>query len=156
MTPKERAKAWYEANKDRPEFKARKAAYQKEYLGSEQGRETLNRWRAQHSEELKQYAKDYAQTPKGRAAISRAGRKRQLANRKLIDEAKSRPCMDCGKTFPTYAMDLDHRPGEDKHYCVSKMLGGWSVTRLAAEIAKCDVVCAICHRKRTHERGQYT
>jgi hypothetical protein len=53
-------------------------------------------------------------------------------------------------------MDFDHREGEEKLFAVSA--GGNKVrlsqSQLLAEIAKCDVVCANCHRERTHRRKQ--
>jgi hypothetical protein len=64
--------------------------------------------------------------------------------------AKERPCADCGVQYPHYVMDFDHR--EDKKFTISKMAGRVSQQRLKEEIAKCDVVCANCHRERTHQR----
>lgn len=62
------------------------------------------------------------------------------------------PCADCGKIFAYWVMDFDHRPGEDKKFDVSKT-GSWSSWKvLRAEIDKCDIVCANCHRMRTHAR----
>jgi hypothetical protein len=49
-------------------------------------------------------------------------------------------------------MDFDHI-GDDKTAAINKMV--WrpvSEARLRAEIAKCEVVCANCHRERTHRR----
>jgi hypothetical protein len=49
-------------------------------------------------------------------------------------------------------MDFDHVRGE-KLFDVSRMVGpGLSLELIKAEIAKCDVVCANCHRIRTFER----
>lgn len=48
-------------------------------------------------------------------------------------------------------MDFDHRPGETKLFDIC--LGyRYSRKKLDAEIAKCDVVCANCHRDRTYKR----
>jgi hypothetical protein len=51
-------------------------------------------------------------------------------------------------------MDFDHRPGETKCFNLAIAAGqtrlSWA--KMLAEIAKCDVVCANCHRKRTHRR----
>ena len=71
--------------------------------------------------------------------------------RRLIDKAKGGPCVDCGMRYPAFVMDLDHRDPSTKKFALAK--ASRSHTRLEdirAEIAKCDVVCANCHRYRTH------
>jgi hypothetical protein len=68
--------------------------------------------------------------------------------RRWIDSLKDRPCADCQQTFPPVVMDFDHVRG-DKVASISLMLG-WRKDRILAEVAKCDVVCANCHRIRTH------
>ena len=74
--------------------------------------------------------------------------------KEIMREYKSRPCADCGGEFPFYVMDFDHRDAGNKCLSVSKMVQRMNVQRLQDEIAKCDVVCANCHRIRTYERGQ--
>jgi len=63
------------------------------------------------------------------------------------------PCEDCGGRFPPYAMDFDHRDGDQKAFWVSRRAGSVSRDRLLAELEKCDIVCANCHRARTHARA---
>jgi hypothetical protein len=46
-------------------------------------------------------------------------------------------------------MDFDHVRGS-KAGNVSEMIGSATVMALLTEIAKCDVVCANCHRLRTY------
>ena len=45
-------------------------------------------------------------------------------------------------------MDFDHGQSE-KIDDVARLVMGGSETKLLAEIAKCEVVCANCHRERT-------
>jgi hypothetical protein len=83
-----------------------------------------------------------------RVAVSRTMRRELLAER--INSLKNRPCADCGGCFPPCAMDFDHVSG-DKVDDVCGLLfdtGRWE--RILAEIAKCELVCANCHRIRTH------
>lgn len=62
------------------------------------------------------------------------------------------PCADCHKIFPTQSMDFDHARGS-KIDDISRMIRRtYSVDSLLAEIEKCDVVCANCHRMRTTQR----
>jgi hypothetical protein len=58
-------------------------------------------------------------------------------------------CMDCGLMSPyPEVYDFDHRPGVAKVKDVSRLYFG-PMHVLVAEIAKCDIVCANCHRIRT-------
>jgi len=73
--------------------------------------------------------------------------------RSLIIDAKSKPCEDCKNSYPHYVMDLDHRPDELKTFELSDAIAkGKSKQKILDEIAKCDVVCANCHRVRTFTR----
>ena len=69
--------------------------------------------------------------------------------REIIYAAKSAPCADCHTNYPTYVMDFDHLDPSLKEFEVGRGLYV-SIKRLEAEIAKCEVVCANCHRERTH------
>lgn len=73
----------------------------------------------------------------------------------LIANAKARPCADCGIEYPPYVMDFDHRPGTHKISNVASFTRNrQTLAALWEEILKCDVVCANCHRERTHKRSQ--
>jgi hypothetical protein len=63
-----------------------------------------------------------------------------------------RGCADCGWRGHPAALDLDHVRG-DKVCGVAQMYT-YSWDRVKQEIAKCEVVCANCHRIRTYERKQ--
>jgi hypothetical protein len=70
-------------------------------------------------------------------------------NREIILAAKAQPCADCGGLFHPVCMDFDHRDPSTKSFAI-----GGTMTRsessVRAELAKCDVVCANCHRLRHH------
>lgn len=79
---------------------------------------------------------------------------KQRALRALVSELKKGPCVDCGQCFHPWQMDFDHRPGSGKQREIAAMVSHgtpWEV--IAAEIAKCDLVCANCHRHRTYLRS---
>ena len=71
----------------------------------------------------------------------------------FIREVKdNKPCVDCGERFPHYVLDFDHVRGE-KVNNISLMAGRrCSLTAIKAEIEKCELVCANCHRVRTFTR----
>lgn len=60
--------------------------------------------------------------------------------------------MDCGGRFAPCAMEFDHREGVIKIAGVTRMISNAGWERIAAEVDKCDIVCANCHRLRTFER----
>ncbi len=62
--------------------------------------------------------------------------------------------MDCKVTFHHYILDFDHRPDETKVVNISGIASrmNWNIDKIHAEIAKCDLVCANCHRARTWKR----
>lgn len=70
----------------------------------------------------------------------------------IILELKDVPCKDCKRRFPSCAMDFDHVRGK-KRGEIGPMTGQTvSVKTILAEVAKCEVVCACCHRVRTSNR----
>jgi hypothetical protein len=78
-----------------------------------------------------------------------------LASRRFIDYLKEAPCMDCGDSFPTECMDFDHRPDEQKSFSISSgIMYKYNREAILKEVAKCDLVCANCHRIRTKARGR--
>jgi len=70
--------------------------------------------------------------------------------RAKLDSLKARPCADCGESYPPGAMEFDHVRGE-KEESIGRMFG-WAWQRILAEVAKCEVVCSVCHRLRTEAR----
>lgn len=93
-------------------------------------------------------SRKYLQTAKGRAAKARMYERR----RRLVQDIKlARGCADCGYREHAEALDFDHRPGTTKLFSLSKM-HGHSLEAVLAEVEKCDIVCANCHRVRTAER----
>lgn len=63
---------------------------------------------------------------------------------------ESHPCADCKQFYPSYVMDFDHL--RDKKFGVSQKFTRFSADEVWEEIAKCELVCANCHRIRTHVR----
>ncbi len=73
---------------------------------------------------------------------------------RLFAYLSSHPCVDCGKT-DIRVLEFDHVRGK-KSGNISRMVGeGFSWQMIDAEIAKCEVRCANCHRIKTYERGKW-
>ena len=61
-------------------------------------------------------------------------------------------CIDCNGDFPPECMDFDHVRGVKLNNVGTMVTHGHSRERVMEEIAKCDLVCANCHRIRTKSR----
>lgn len=76
-------------------------------------------------------------------------------NRNEVQQYKSnKPCADCRKKYPHYVMDFDHVRGKKLHNVADIVRSNHSRKKVWDEIAKCDLVCANCHRARTHKRRE--
>jgi hypothetical protein len=101
-----------------------------------------------------------------RAATRELGRKRGVQPRSTASRIKGRiaiieeklrrgSCMDCDLkvTRDNYiCFDFDHREPMEKSFAVSSKSRDVAQATLDAEFAKCDLVCANCHRLRTHKQ----
>ncbi len=85
--------------------------------------------------------------------IEKAYKKRDALRRWVYDLKNKTPCADCGIQYPYYVTDFDHigEKGE-KINTVSKLINSGSTKQVKAEIEKCELVCANCHRIRTYNR----
>lgn len=76
--------------------------------------------------------------------------------REQVDRAKQfvstylreHPCVDCGEIDPI-VLEFDHVRGTKKFHISTGVLRGRGPKSLAEEIAKCEVRCANCHRRKT-------
>ena len=114
--------------------------------------------------------KRYLQSPKGKAAHNKRNRRLyhmpsgQIRHKKVVRNGKWKRwavgilklnmggCVDCGYSANAFALDFDHKPEFHKHNEVAQ-LAACSWRTILEEIAKCDLVCANCHRIRTMSRN---
>lgn len=84
----------------------------------------------------------------------RLAKKRDDELDKLINDFKDKPCADCNQKYPPYVMDLDHVDPSTKEFKVSTMRRRkMAFEKIIAEMNKCEVVCANCHRERTNRQN---
>ena len=103
------------------------------------------------------YGKKHYEANKQKYVEQAAARKRRVAVERwmyLLEHFRQHPCADCGETDPI-VLEFDHT-GDDKAFNISEGLISRPWPVILAEIAKCDVVCANCHRRRTAGRGGHT
>lgn len=61
-------------------------------------------------------------------------------------------CADCKNRYPHYMLEFDHRPEFKKIDNVYRVFKKYGIDKAWEEVAKCDVVCANCHKHRTYHR----
>lgn len=61
------------------------------------------------------------------------------------------PCVDCGEPDPV-VLDFDHVRGKKVNHVSTLAFRAVAISTLEAEIAKCEIRCANCHRRKTHSR----
>ena len=101
----------------------------------------------------KKWTKEYKKSPKVRARYSELQRGYHATRLQAITDLKKVPCVRCKKRYPSVCMDFDHVRGK-KEFQISDRYSSYSLKRLLVEIAKCQVVCANCHRIISWERRQ--
>lgn len=83
------------------------------------------------------------------------GIKRSAISSALIAAEKNeRRCMDCNMLWPHVALDFDHVEGI-KIVEISRAKRQ-TLSKVMAEIDKCDLICSNCHRIRTWNRAHPT
>lgn len=90
------------------------------------------------------------------ASRQKAVRRKQvirLSIRAVLRAAKNVPCADCGGRFPPEAMDFDHLPHKGKRFSLSNVQYA-TMASVVAEMERCEIVCANCHRIRTAGRNR--
>lgn len=75
---------------------------------------------------------------------------KHIVNRVFIDGYKNKPCVDCDMTFNYICMDFDHINPHNKLGSIASIVLR-SQKYIFNEIQKCELVCANCHRIRTHK-----
>ncbi len=84
-----------------------------------------------------------------KATINRR-KARQRLREFLLEYYSNHSCTDCGETDPV-VLEFDHL--RDKYKGIAIMVNrALSLVRIKDEIAKCEVVCANCHKRRTARR----
>jgi hypothetical protein len=73
----------------------------------------------------------------------------------LFDYYKIHPCVDCSETDPI-VLEMDHIDASTKGANISQLAcNGASIVRMETEVAKCEVRCCNCHRRRTAKQFGY-
>lgn len=111
---------------------------------------TGNRRHSYCKECKKEYdRKWYINNENRRTNLNISQNKRRIRNQDFVrDYKKSRSCEICGYNKTHHALEFHHISG-DKKYSIST-IRTLSLETIKAEIAKCILICANCHRELHH------
>lgn len=73
---------------------------------------------------------------------------REWAAKRKSEYFKDKICICCGSKLN---LELSHKNKNNK---ISHNIWSWSKIRREAELAKCEIMCSICHRVKTNEERQ--
>jgi 5-methylcytosine-specific restriction endonuclease McrA len=82
---------------------------------------------------------------------------------KVVEESKqfvwnylqAYPCVDCGERDPI-VLEFDHVRGKKRKIISQLVNSGYGIDVIKKEIAKCEVRCSNCHKRKTaREQGWF-
>lgn len=80
---------------------------------------------------------------------------RERNRQRLREYLSTHPCVICGEAEIIY-LEFDHIDPKTKYRGISDMVSGTAKWEsILEEIAKCQVLCVKCHRKKTIENGDF-
>lgn len=82
-------------------------------------------------------------------------RVRKTVREWIRDYLREHPCVDCGETNPI-VLEFDHVRGKKEFNIGEATSKGRSLKRVQAEVEKCEVRCANCHRQKTYKEAGWT
>jgi len=100
------------------------------------------------------YKREHYEANKQRYVDQAAASQRKLRHERtlyLLEYFARNPCVDCGERDPV-VLEFDHVDATTKAFTVGNALSYRNWQSILDEIAKCEVVCANCHRRRTARR----
>lgn len=116
-------------------------------------------WKSKSKGTLQSYCKvchkEYRENHYQKNKTKYINKSKEWATARLIEFyewLKTQQCVDCGND-DFRVLDLDHL--YNKQFDISRKIRDVKFETLLKEIAKCEVVCANCHRIRTAERGNW-
>ena len=151
-TNADRCKAWREDNTDRVrqashdyyiKNKKKIAEYRR------QNREKNNAQVKARYDALPEHERQLRQKQVATFAKDQRSRRRVIFDKIKLDNGCQNPACQWTGGFQPYDLDFHHIDPETKEKSVGLLLNS-SPDRIVAEMSKCTVLCAICHRRATH------
>ena len=136
MYSKEKQREYYLKNQE--VYKAKRRAYYKE-----------------HREEIARRDKEKRlnRTPEEKQKSERCRLERGARNKAFIEAYKRQhPCVKCGEADPI-VLDFHHTDAGTKEFRIAAVIWSHTIAAIEAEIVKCEVLCANCHRREHYRQG---
>jgi hypothetical protein len=138
---------------------------QKERDRSQSRRTYICEWKRQNSDRVREKERQRRAKLHGLHGVQRGSLRTPATPRVSPIEARARldaiklasGCVDCGYHAHAIALDFDHLPERGAKQCgISRLVKDCSCwERIMAEVSKCEVVCANCHRVRSLKRRDF-
>ena len=94
-------------------------------------------------EKNRQYQREWARKHGKTKRMNQRGPENR---QKLVDDAKSNPCVCCNIQYPLCVMDLHHADNSEKQVSITGLTRTGPYDKLKEEVDKCVPLCANCHR----------
>ena len=112
-------------------------------------------WKEEHADDMRRWRREYYYRNKERELArirQNTARKRKELREWFVEYKSKLVCLKCNESDWT-CLDFHHVDSKTKSMTISLMVGRQhSKENIMAEIAKCVVLCANCHRK-VHQMG---
>lgn len=126
-------------------WKAKKAKYLKEYNRTQKRKEYMKAWRASHKADIRKYHDAHYAEHKVEY-IARAQLTIQYNKQKVSKLREQGRCLDCDSKGTDIPLEYHHL--RDKVSNISRMVIRHTWPKIEHEIAKCVLLCKLCHQKR--------
>lgn len=140
---------WREANRER--INANKRAW---YVrNKEKANATVKEWRSNNKDKITEMRKRYEMSLSPdkkellKAGCAARAKKRGRERKIRVVEFLGGKCKSCGLVDCPAVYDFHHRDPSTKEFSIAKLCGRPWNKILEAELQKCDLLCANCHRK---------
>jgi hypothetical protein len=126
------------------------------YADKEKERAYHRAWEAEHrsarwheDERYRAYQQAYQREYAKRSREKKRAERRAFYHRRKawMQEEKGTTCHGCGGTFEPRQLHWHHRDPSTKLFAIGIRVASYGRERIAAEMAKCDVLCELCHSK---------
>jgi hypothetical protein len=103
-------------------------------------------WKQEHQEEMRAYRRKHYR--ENRQQYTDRNKVRRAERRAFISELKAKSCCSrCPENDPR-CLDFHHINPKEKDFTIAEVCKrNWSMENICAEIEKCIILCANCHRK---------